>query len=87
MLAQFPLHNNKIFLYMNHILYRYEKTKIVFENYSSINRKRFWPTLNNLKFYIITYFIKCIQVYGSVINYNIVYSKILHKYLFKIFYT
>lgn len=32
------------------------------------------------------YFIKCIQDYGKVIQYDIAYSKAVYKYFFKAFY-
>lgn len=34
----------------------------------------------------MTYFVKCIQDYGSAINYNIACIKVVHKYFFKAFY-
>lgn len=41
---------------------------------------------NYLKLYAIIYFIQYIQNYDSTINHNIVYNKIVYKYLLKIFY-
>lgn len=58
----------------------------MFENYSSIDTKLFQPILNYPKFYAILYFIKYIQDYKSVINYDMAYSKTAHNYLFKDFY-
>lgn len=34
-----------------------------------------------------SYFIKCIQDYNSIVNYNIIHSKTVSKYLFKAFYN
>ena len=57
MLAQYLLHNNKRLFYMEHALYRFDKTKIAFENHYSINVKLFQPTFNYPKFYAMIYFI------------------------------
>ncbi len=59
-LAQYPLHDNETFSYMEHALYRLDKTKITFENNRPINAKLFRPTFNYPKFYAMTYFVKSI---------------------------
>ena len=41
MLACYLLHNNKIFSYIEYILYRLDKTKIVFKDYYLIDAKLF----------------------------------------------
>ena len=38
-LAQYILHNEEMLRYMEHVLYRLEKTKIAFEQYWPINSK------------------------------------------------
>ncbi len=86
MLAQYPSHNDEILSYMEHILYRLDKTKIVFENHRPIDAKLFRPTFNYSKFHAMTHFVKCIRDYESAINYNTVHSKAAHKYLLKVFY-
>lgn len=58
----------------------------MFENYCLINIKLLLSTFNYQKFYVITYFVKCILDYSSVINYNMTYSKVVYKYFLKIFY-
>lgn len=40
-LTQYSLHNNKTLLYMEHALYRLDKTKIAFDNHCLINAKLF----------------------------------------------
>ena len=40
-LVQYLLHNNKTLFYINHALYRLDKTKIAFENHYSIDAKLF----------------------------------------------
>lgn len=54
--AQYPLYNNKIFLYMEHTLYKLDKTKIEFDNHCLIDPKLFQLRLNYQKFYAMTYF-------------------------------
>lgn len=72
---------------MKHILYRLKKTNIAFKNYRLINSKLCQPTFNILKFYAIIYFIQYIRDYGSVVNYNTIYSKPVHKYFLIAFYN
>ncbi len=86
MLAQYPLHNDETISYMEHALYRLDKTKIAFENHCPINAKLFRPTFNYPKFHAMTYFVKCIQDYGSAINYDTAHSEAAHKYFLKAFY-
>ena len=85
-LAQYLLHNNKTLFYMEHALYRLNKTKIAFENHCLINIKPFRPIFNSLKFHTIMHFVQCIWDYGNTINYNTVHSEIMYKYLLKAFY-
>ena len=62
-----------------------EKTKIASEQYWPINSKLWQPTFNCPKFYTISHFVQYIWNYSSVVNYNIAYSKAMHKYLLKAF--
>ncbi len=87
MLAQYVLHDEETLCYMEHTLYRLEKTKIAFEQHSPINSKLCQPTLNYPKFYAISHFVQCIWDYGSAVNYNTTHSKAAHKYLLKAFYN
>ena len=85
-LAQYPLHDNETLSYMDHALYRLDKTKIAFENHRPIDAKLFRPTFNYPKFHAVTHFVKCIRDYGSAINYDTAHSEAAHKYLLKAFY-
>lgn len=60
MLVWYLLHNNKIFNYIEFVLYRLNKTKIIFKNYCQIEAKLFQPTLNYPNFFTMIYFIKYI---------------------------
>ena len=71
---------------MEYILYKLDKTKIVFKNLCPIDRKLFQPTFNYQKFYAIPQFIEYIQNFKSTINYNTTYSEIAYQYLFKAIY-
>ncbi len=86
MLAQYPSHNDEKLFYMEHALYRLDKTKIIFENHRPIDAKLFRPTFNYPKFHAIIHFVKCIQDYRSVINYDIAYNEVAHKYFLKALY-
>ena len=87
MLAQYILHNEEVFRYMEHALYRLEKTKIRFEQHRLIDSKLCQPTFNYPKFYAISYFVQFMWDYGSVVNYNTAHNEAAHKYLLKAFYN
>ena len=87
MLAQYVSHDNKTLRYMEHALYKLEKTKIIFEYHQPINLKLYQPIFNYPKFYAVTHFAQCIQDYGSAINYNTANYKAAYKYLLKAFYN
>ncbi len=57
MLFQYLLYNNKTLFYIEHALYKLDKTKIGFENYCPINVKLFGPTFNYPKFHTITHLV------------------------------
>ena len=86
MIALYLLHDNKKLFYINHALYRLDKTKIAFENHCPINVKLFQPIFNYPKFYAIIHFVKFIWDYESVINYDTAHNEVAHKYLLKAFY-
>lgn len=71
--------------YIEHALYRLERTKKTFEQQRPINFKLCQTTFNYPKFYIINYYVKYILDDSSAINYDITYSKAAHKYLLKAF--
>ena len=87
MLAQYVSHDDKTLRYMEHALYRLEKTKIAFEHHRPINSKLCWPTFNYPKFHAISHFVQCIRDYGSAVNYDTAHSEAAHKYLLKAFYN
>ena len=80
------MYNNEKLLYIEHTLYKLDKTKIAFKNHYQINKKLFQLTFNYPKFYTMIYFVQCIWNYSSTINYDIRYIEIVHKYFYKIFY-
>ncbi len=87
MLAQYILHDEETLRYIEHALYRLEKTKIAFEQHRPINSKLCRPTFNYLKFHAISHFVQCIQDYGSAVNYNTAHSEAVYKYLLNAFYN
>ncbi len=59
-LAQYVLHNEETLRYIEHELYRLEKTKIAFEQHWPIDSKLCRPTFNYPKFHAISPFVQCI---------------------------
>ncbi len=87
MLAQYILHNEETLRYIEHALYRLEKTKIVFKQYWPIDSKLCQPTFNYPKFHATNHFVQYIWDDGSTENYNTAYNKATNKYLLKAFYN
>ena len=87
MLAQYVSNDNKTLQYMEHVLYRLEKTRIAFEHYWPINPKLCRLAFNYPKFHVISHFAQCIQNFSSVVNYDTTPSKTAYKYLLKTFYN
>lgn len=87
MLAQYISYDDKILRYIEHMLYKLEKIKIVFEQYWPINAKLYQSIFNCPKFYEIYHFIQCIWDYSSIVNYNTAHSKAVYKYFLKTFYN
>ncbi len=87
MLAQYVLHDEKTLCYMEHALYKLEKTKIAFKQRRLIDSKLCRPTFNYPKFQAISDFVQYIWDYGSMVNYNTTHSKVTHKYFLKAFYN
>ena len=56
MLAQYVSDDNETLRYIEHALYRLEKTKIAFEHYRPMNSKLCRPMFNYPKFHAVTYF-------------------------------
>ena len=57
MMAQSILYDDKTFRYIKHILFRLEKTKMVFEFHRPINFKLYQPSFNYPKFHAISHYI------------------------------
>lgn len=73
--------------YIEHTLYRFQKSKIAFEHHQLINVKLCWPIWNYFVFYAISYFIQYIQDFDNAVNYYTMYSKVVYKEFLKAFYT
>ena len=86
-LAQYVSHDDKTLRYIEHALYRFEKTKITFEYHRPINAKLCRPIFNYPKLHATSHFVQYIRDYGSAVNYDTAHSKAAHKYLFKAFYN
>lgn len=72
---------------MKYLLYRLEKTKILFEDCWLINPKLCHLNFNNPKFHVINHFVLCICDYGSTVNHDLAHSNTPNKFLLKAFYN
>ena len=86
-LAQYVLYDEETLCYIEHTLYRFEKTKIAFEQHWHIDSKLCQPIFNYLKFHAINHFVQSIRDYNSAVNYDTAYSETAHKYFLKTFYN
>ena len=84
MLTQYVSNDDETLRYMEHVLYRLEKTKIAFKHHRPIDAKLYRPTFNYPKFHVTSHFVQCIQDYGGTVNYD---KEAAHKYLLKVFYN
>ena len=87
MLTQYVSNDDETLRYMEHVLYRLEKTKIAFEHHRPIDAKLCRPTFNYAKFHATSHFVQCIWDYGNTVNYDTAHSEAAHKYLLKAFYN
>ena len=58
MLVQYVSNDNKMLRYIEHALYRLEKTNIAFEHHRPIDSKLCRPKFNYPKFHAVTHFAK-----------------------------
>ena len=86
-LAQYVSYDNKTLRYIEHALYKIERTKITFKHHWPIDKKLCQTTFNYPKFHATSHFVQCIQDYGSAVNYDTAHSIVAHKYLLKTFYN
>ena len=85
-LTQYVSHNNEMLWYIEHALYRLEKTKIAFQHHWLIDSRLCRPMFNYPKFHSVTQSVQCIRDYDSAVNYDTTNSKAAHKYLLQAFY-
>ena len=62
------------------------KLKFEFVDFRSVFKKIEKNHFNFFKFYVMSYYIKFIQLYNNVDQFDISHIKTIHKYLIKIFY-
>ncbi len=60
LIAQYKTHDEETLYYLDHALYRIDKTKIVFKVLYLVDKTRDEGHFNFLKFHIITYYMSCI---------------------------
>ncbi len=86
LIAQYKTHDEETLHYLDHALYRINKTKIVFKMLHPVNKTTDKGYFNFLKFHIMTYYTSCIQNFGTVDNFDMEHSEAEHKYHVKDFY-
>lgn len=73
------LQNDKTLAYREYIIYKLNKTKMIFEKGCAINAQLLWPIFDYYEFHAIKYFVKYIYKYESIVNHNIAHSKMTYK--------
>ncbi len=86
LIVQYKTHDEETLHYLNHILYRIDKTKIVFKVLHLVDKTTDKDYFNFLKFYVMIYYMLYIQDFGTTDNFNIEYSKARYKYHVEDFY-
>ncbi len=86
LIAQYKTHDEETLCYLDHILYRIDKIKIVFKVLHPVDKTTDEGYFNFLKFYVMTHYISCIQDFGTIDNFDMEYSEARYKYNVKDFY-
>ena len=86
MLTFYKSQNENILKYMTKVFRRMNKLKIKFVDFRFVFKKIEKNHFNFFKFHIMSHYIKFIQLYNSVDQFDISHMKVTHKYLMKIFY-
>ncbi len=86
LIVQYKTHDKETLRYLDHVLYRIDKTKIVFKVLHLVDKTTDESHFNFPKFYIITYYTSYIWDFGAIDNFDMEHSKARHKYHVKDFY-
>ncbi len=85
-IAQYKTHDEETLCYLDHALYRIDKTKIVFKVLHLVNKTTDESYFNFPKFHIMTHYMSCIWDFSAIDNFDIEHSEARYKYHVKDFY-
>ena len=83
---QYKTHDDETLRYLEQVLYRIDKTKVLFKRFHPVNKATDEGHFNFPKFYAMTHYTSCIQEYGAADNFDTKHSEAAHKYHVKVFY-
>jgi hypothetical protein len=86
LLAQYKTHDDEMFEYLDHALYRIDRTKAVFKQFHPVDKATDEGHFNFPKFHAMTHYASGIREYGAADNCDTEYSEAGHKYHVKAFY-
>jgi hypothetical protein len=86
LIAQYKTHNDETLRYLDHALYRIDKTKVVFKALRPVDKATGEGHFNFPKFHIMTHYTSCIRDFGAADNFDTEHSEAGHKYHVKAFY-
>jgi hypothetical protein len=86
LLAQYKTHNDETLRYLDHALYRIDKTKVVFKQFRPVDKVTAEGHFNFPKFHAMTHYTSFIREYGAADNFDTEHSEAAHKYHVKAFY-
>ncbi len=86
LIVQYKIHDEETLHYLDHVLYRIDKIKIIFKVLYLVNKTTDEGHFNFLKFYVMTHYTLCIQDFGTTDNFDIEHSEARYKYHVKDFY-
>jgi hypothetical protein len=86
LLAQYKTHDDETLRYLDHALYRIDKTKVAFKALRPVDKATDEGYFNFPKFHVMTHYMSCIRDFGAADNFDTEHSEAGHKYHVKAFY-
>ncbi len=86
LIVQYKTHDEETLRYLDYVLYRIDKTKIVFKALHPVDKTTDEGHFNFPKFHVITHYTSCIWDFGATDNFDMEHNKAGHKYYVKDFY-
>jgi hypothetical protein len=85
-LAQYKTHDDETLEYLDHALYRIDKTKAVFKQFRPVDKATDEGHFNFPKFHAMTHYTSSIREYRAADNFDTEHSEARYKYHVKAFY-